>query len=406
MTSGAAHSAYRLTTSLPPHTVGRPGYRRPVIPATAWPWSPPMTDQRAWVAASDDPGARWALLTGVLDLTDDAADVTAARAEMLAHPSTADLLDRLQPWDSGAAVSGHNSPAYAPNLLNLLADRGLRAGDDARVDALLEQMLAHQEPSGRFPAYAPFRGDEQPVWGAQLCDHHAILDVLIRYGHGEDPRVRAGVDRMMADLTETTQGRAWPCLPHPVTGFRGPGRKAEMCPQVAVEALRALGRLPEGRRPPGLLDVGHVLLGVWRARGAAKPYMFGHGKTFKTTKWPVTWYGAHEVLDALGRYPHLWSGPDADPEDRRSMAELAACLIAYNADDNGRVVPRSVFRGFETHSFGQKKQPSAFATAMLLTVLHRLDDLAPDAATVDVTALTSSKGGTGTALPPPGVVGR
>ena len=372
---------------------------------TTWPWTALLPDARPWVAASDDPGARWALLTGVLDLPDDDADVAAAREEMLVHPATADLLSRLEPWDGGQPLSGHNSPAYAPNLLNLLADRGLRAGDDPRVDALFEQMLDHQEPGGRFPAYAPWRGGDT-VWGALLCDHHAILDVLIRYGHGDDPRVRAGVDRMMADLADTAQGRAWPCLPHSVTGFRGPGRKADMCPQVAIEALRALGRLPHGRRPPRLLDVGHVLLGVWRDRGTAKPYMFGHGKAFKTTKWPVTWYSAHEVLDALGRYPHLWSGPDADPDDRRSTAELAACLIAYNTDDDGRVVPRSVFRGFEDHSFGQKKQPSAFATAMLLTVLHRLDDLAPDAATVDVTALTSSKGGTGTALPPPGPVGR
>jgi hypothetical protein len=51
-------------------------------------------------------------------------------------------------------------------------------------------------------------------------------------------------------------------------------------------------------------------------------------------------------------------------------------------------------------SFGQKKTPSGFATARVLAVLHRLDDLADDAATVDVTALSSSKGGTGSALPP------
>ncbi|HET6533620.1 MAG TPA: hypothetical protein VFH03_23780 [Actinoplanes sp.] len=51
-------------------------------------------------------------------------------------------------------------------------------------------------------------------------------------------------------------------------------------------------------------------------------------------------------------------------------------------------------------SFGQKKAPSGFATARLLAVLHRVDDLAGDAAAVDVTALGSSKGGAGTARPP------
>jgi hypothetical protein len=40
------------------------------------------------------------------------------------------------------------------------------------------------------------------------------------------------------------------------------------------------------------------------------------------------------------------------------------------------------------------------ATALLLAVLRRLNDLAPTAAAVDVVALASSKGGRGTAVPP------
>ena len=129
--------------------------------------------------------------------------------------------------------------------------------------------------------------------------------------------------------------------------------------------------------------------------------MFGHGRTFKTVKWPPFWYRADALLDALGRYPALWQGPDADPGDCRALAELAACLIRYNTTTQGRVIPRSAYRGFETFSFGQKKHPSPYATARLLAILHRLDDLAPSALAVDVTALTSSKGGTGHALPPP-----
>ena len=51
----------------------------------------------------------------------------------------------------------------------------------------------------------------------------------------------------------------------------------------------------------------------------------------------------------------------------------------------GTVIPRSAYRGFTSFSFGQKKTPSGFATARLLAVLHRFDDLVGDAATVDVT---------------------
>jgi hypothetical protein len=82
------------------------------------------------------------------------------------------------------------------------------------------------------------------------------------------------------------------------------------------------------------------------------------------------------------------------------MAEVAACLIAYTMDDDGAVVPASTFRGFERHSFGQKKAPSDFATARTLVALARLEPIAEDVRAVDVRALASSKGGAGTALAP------
>ena len=91
---------------------------------------------------------------------------------------------------------------------------------------------------------------------------------------------------------------------------------------------------------------------------------------------------------------------DADPVDRRRAAELVACLIAYTVDAQGHVRPQSTFRGFEEHSFGQKKRASLFATAKVLSVLAPFTDLAGDVADVDVLTLTSSKGGTGTAVGP------
>ena len=370
---------------------------------TTWPWATVLPDARPWVAAGPDPGARWLLLTAVLDRSDDDAAVLAARREMLTHPDTDDLLTRLTPWHAGTPLGGHNSPGFAPNLLGLLADRGLRGGDDPRVEAVLDGMLEHADADGRFSSFAGRRAGDPPVWGTLLCDNHAIVETLSRYGRGTHPRVGMALHRMAADLTDTAQGRAWPCRPDPVTGFRGPGRRGDMCPQVTIEALRTLSRVPEERRPldPSVIvGAARVALGAWRDRAVAKPYMFGHGSTFKVGKWPATWYSALTVLDALGRWPALWRGPDADDDDRRALAELAACLVAYTADDDGRVVPRSTFRGFERHSFGRKDGPSPFATAHALAVLHRLDDLAPDATAVDVLALGSSKGGTGTARPP------
>ena len=369
--------------------------------ATTWPWTgADVGDPREWVLRRRDPAARWLLLTGCLGRGPDDPDVRAAREQVLTAPDTADLLARLPDWEGGAGFSGHNSPAFAPNILNLLADMGLRAGDDARVEGLLDRMLDHQDADGRFQSFAPLRGADQPVWGALLCDTHAITEVLVRFGRGDDPRVRVALDRMAADLTVTTQGppgRADRTRP-PVSMARADaGTCARRC------RSRGCGPSPGFRSPcahPQLAEVARVVLSAWGDRAESVPYMFGHGRSFKAGKWPATWYSALTVLDALAGYPELWRGPGADPVDRRSVTELVACLIAYTMDAHGRVRPQSTFRGFEDFSFGQKKQASPFATAKVLSVLARFSELAEDVAVVDVLTLTSSKGGSGTVVAP------
>ncbi len=131
-----------------------------------------------------------------------------------------------------------------------------------------------------------------------------------------------------------------------------------------------------------------------------RPYMFGHGVHFKAVKWPALWYSALTLLDAVAAYPDVWSGPQAAEDDRQAAAEIVACLAAYNCDADGRVTPRSVYRGFEDFSFGQKRTPSPVATAWVCATLRRFDAVAEQAGEVDVTRLSSSKGGTGVPVPP------
>jgi hypothetical protein len=131
-----------------------------------------------------------------------------------------------------------------------------------------------------------------------------------------------------------------------VTKFRGPGRYSDFCPQVTLEALRTFARLPAANRPAWILDAARTALRAWRVRREEKPCLFGHGRQFKKVKWPPFWYGAYWVLDTLSRYPGLWSGRGARPEDRQAIAEMAACLVAYNVGPDARVVPQSCFQGF------------------------------------------------------------
>jgi hypothetical protein len=359
-------------------------------------------DPRRWLLESGEPSARWITLTRLLDRDGADAEAREAKEALLADPGTRELIGQLPDWEKGITASGHNSPDYAPNILHLLADMGLGAGDHPRIERFLDQLLARQDEEGRFQARSKWRGQELAHWGALLCDAHVIAEALIRFGRADDPRTRRALDRMAADCAGTSQGFGWPCRPDPVTKFRGPGRRSDFCPQVTLEALRAFARLPATLRPPRILDAARTALRAWRLRGGEKPYLFGHGRQFKTVKWPVFWYGAYWVLDTLSRYPGLWRGRGARPEDRRAIAEVAACLVAYNVGPDGRVVPRSCFQGFDGFSFGQKKTPSAFGTARLCVILRRLGALAGDITAVDVRSLASSKGGKGTALPPRG----
>jgi hypothetical protein len=357
-----------------------------------------------WLLASDEPAARWIALTQLLGRPIHDPDVKAAHHAVLADPGTRDLIGRLPDWENPPRLGGHNSAAFMPNLLGLLADMGLQAGDDPQVDAAAGALLRHHDVAGRLASPAIFtRLGPDPMLSALLCDSHIIADVLIRFGHADKPAVRAALERAASDLTVTDNGPAWPCVPS--NSFRGPGRKGEACPQVTLQALRAISRLPDDRRPlapPQTLEAARTILRIWSRRGTAKPYMFGHGLAFKTVKWPPYWYNVLGVLDAIGRYPQLWQedGPASEPAERRAIVELAACLIAYNLDADGRATPRSCYRGFESFSFGQKKVASPFATARVLAVLQPLGGLAAEIAAVDVLGLGSSKGGRGTAMGP------
>ncbi len=252
-------------------------------------------------------------------------------------------------------------------------------------------MLRNRLPDGRFGLLGAGDTPTGPASGSLLCDHHAITETLLRLGRGDDPRVTQALTIIAADVTVTPQGPGWPCRPDPASGFRGPGRARDLCPQTTLQALRAWSYLPAESARPGVLDIARTSLHVWRARADEQPHMFGHGCRFKIVKWPTTWYDVHAVLETLGRYPELWRGPTAHPVDRQALIELLACLVAYNLAPDGTVTPQSCYRGFEGYSFGQKKSPSPFATARLHQVLRRFADLAQDAADVDVTALHSSR---------------
>jgi hypothetical protein len=332
----------------------------------------------------------------------DEDHVLDVRRAVVADAGVHRLVENLPSWGELEDVPGHHSPKFLPNQLNLLADMGVRHGDFEQLDALLEGFLGHEDKDGRFESLGKSPGHPEPEWGSLLCDTNVITYTLMRYKLEEREGVKRAIERITRDVAKTPQGRAWQCVPQTTSRWRGPGRKADVCPQVTLEGLRVLSRIPDAQRPGWTLEAARTPLEVWRRRGEERPYAFGHGYQFKSVKWPNYWYDVLWVLETLSRFPELWEGAQARDEDRQALAELAACLIAYNIDPDGRVTPRRTYRGFERFSFGQKTDPSPFATARVLAALLPLSDLADQIAAVDIESLPSSKGGSGTPVPPKG----
>lgn len=339
-----------------------PGGTRP-LPAEGW-LSLLCADPRPVLLASADKQAVFLARVALLD--EPEASLEMLRREIVADPAVADLANAMQPWREGLRFGGHQSPVYPPALLRLLHQLGVRSGDFSAVDACLDAMDAHQADDGRF--LAP--GKTGAPWTSLPCDHHAILETLLLYGRGDSPGVADGLRRVGETFAATPQGQAWLCLPDPVAKWRGPGRKADACLQVTVEALRLFALAGPERRPEGLEAAAQTLIDAWRNRARGKPYMFGHGKRFVAGKWPPTWYDASAMLEAIAPWEAVWSAP----RNRAPVAEIASAL-ASNFDADGLVTPRSCHRGFEAFAYGQKKSPSHWATARLCAVLRPFSTL-------------------------------
>lgn len=355
-------------------------------------------DPVPWLLGSTEPYARWATLRDVVGLSLDDPSVQQAHALVIADENVRALVGEL-PARLTAAVADHHSPLFLPNRLNLLADMGVTHGDFPAVDALLEALTATQDRTGRFRPRATATSPQTHAGASPRCEHNAVTEVLLRFGLGHDPRVAKAVARLSSDIRTGNQGHGWCCTPEKRT-LSGLTRKLDVCPQIDLEGVRAFAMLPAHQRPRTARDAARTPLEIWRRRPQERPYQFGHGYQFKTVRWPSFWYDVLGVVDAVGRFPELWNGPEAREEDRRAVAELAACLIAYNTDSQGRVKPRRVHRGYERFSFADKSAASPFATARVLAALVRVADLAEEIAAVDVESLASSTGGSGTVLPP------
>lgn len=316
---------------------------------------------------SGPPFVRYRAQLDLLHQPESAADVIADRAAMLADSQVQGIVRGLADWP-GQVIASHKSAGQPFHRLTFLADLGLRATDPG-ITPIIERIFASQTPEGLFGLPMDIgeahggSGTEQTAWA--LCDAPLILYALLKFGMGDDPRVRAvGEYLLRLGRTDTANGLlGWPCAVSPALGaWRGPGRKDDPCPFANLAVLKALSQWAAWRDSPEARAGAETLLALWADSQTRHPYIFYMGTDFRKLKAPFVWYDLLHVLDVLTGFPHLAGDP--------RLADMIA-LLAGKADAEGRFTPESVWQAWAGWEFGQKKAPSRWLTLLAQRVLLR-----------------------------------
>lgn len=274
-------------------------------------------------------------------------------------PAVRGLAQELSAWPGGV-LKRHNDSGHLLHKATFLADLGLRAGDPG-IDAIAGRMLAHCDPEdipqvcvNISPAYGG-TGQDRLAWS--LCDAPLVLYALVRFGLGDDSRVKSAVSKLAALLRDN----GWPCATSPDLSFRGPGRKADPCPFATLAMLKLLAVLPDAHATHAIAG-SEALLALWQKRTECRPYLFGMGSDFCKLKAPLVWYDILHTLDVLSRFSHLAG-------DARLVEMIT--VVRSRADEYGRFTAGSVWMPWKDWEFGQKRVPSRWITLLISRVCDR-----------------------------------
>jgi hypothetical protein len=293
------------------------------------------------------------------------APVRVVREAMLADPRLAVLLDELAEWP-GTVIASHKSASQPFHRLTFIADLGLEATDDA-VRPVIARILEHQSDEGPFQLSMNiarhYGGTGVETWAWALCDAPLVVYALAKMGLSQDRSVRAAIHHLRGLICEN----GWPCaVSRELGGFRGPGRKADPCLFANLAMLKALTQFDDLVDTPESRVGTDTLLTLWSESRTRHPYMFHMGTDFRKVKAPLIWYDLLHVLDVLSRFP--WVIDDS------RLRDMLGVLVG-KADDLGRFTAESVWTPWRDWEFGQKREPSRWATLLTWRIIQRVEGL-------------------------------
>jgi hypothetical protein len=293
-------------------------------------------DPVPWLLEPENPSVRYWTLVDIVDRPADDTEVREARAAIARLPLVQEQFDRQHPeghW--GDDETKPMTAAGTLGVLGLLYMHGVEP--DGRIAAGCDSFLRFsQNECGGFSLTKTRRSGVFP------CTTGVHLPMLLRFGLGDDPRVRQAFEFVVEDMARSD---ALDC-----------GRYQHRdCLWGAIAALDGLAALPEGMRSS---DSKAVVQWLANALLGAEYDFEGEHKRWLTFGVPRVWdlLSALRVLAAnsYGQDPRFGSLLD---------------LVLARQDEQGRWLCGSVSR---TWPLEKRNRPSKWVTLDALRLLRRV----------------------------------
>lgn len=208
-------------------------------------------DPLPWLLEPDNPSVRYFALTDLLDRPADDQDVMEAKAAINSSRPVKAILDAMYPAGYWFKPGPGYSPKYRSTVWSFMFLDQLGAdGGEPRIRAACEYILSHtQAPNGGFGCSGSANLPRPPDSLVLHCLNGNLLRAMLGFGLGDDERVQRAVEWQARSITGKKFSEYYK------SGATGPGfacayNNGQPCAWGAIKALRALARIPAGRRTP------------------------------------------------------------------------------------------------------------------------------------------------------------
>jgi hypothetical protein len=290
----------------------------------------------------------------------DCEQITNLKKILLSDGRITKILDEAKKWPE-PPLSRHSDVKHIIHKICLLLDFGLD-NQDNEIKEISEKILANQDDKGAFLSTIlipkAYGGADEPALQWLMCDFPILLYILIYLGLKENKQVVKAIEFLKSIVDDN----GWRCQGS-VEKFRGPGRKADHCPNGTLISLKVFSMLPEFHSEEFIKNGIDAILNQWVNRKERKIYMFAMGTDFKKLKYPNHWFDIVHVCRVLSRFEYA---KKAEP-----FLEMLQ-IIKDKQLSNGGFVPESAYTEYKGWDFGQKKEASPSLTYAIWDTFENL----------------------------------